>query len=753
MSNDEDKNDDIQIFNIESNNQKEIITDNNKIIDNNTNNTNDNNENNNYNNLNISENNLNLDYLKAENENLFQTSGIDIEQDENNYDNINKEKDEDNTPSMEMKILEEENKKLKAEINNYKSKNVEAKYRELLLEYDTIQLQSNTNILQNEELKKKNEELEKESNNYKNKYNSILKEQKKTKLLLEDLSIKYNMNISFKDELEKQKKLIDKLKSENEEIKEEVEAKEKKLAEEKNELNNKILSLEEELKNKEKEKKEINNNTHNDTIKHKKEIDSLREQLKKEQSENKKLDEKNKEINNKLSSVNKEYSLLKSNFEEMENSLNQIKEENCLFLEKNDKFEKDIKNLEKEKEKNNNIIEENNKKNLEVIAQKEKEMELMKQNYGEEVNKLKKEIEDFNKNINELKLKVEEQNKNNSKLISINKELEEKIKDNKNGEEIIKERDNYKLSYEKLNTKYNQNISKFQSQINNMNELFLNNNNNENYNQIINDLKRQIKNLSEDKNLLLTQIEEILLENQELSIDYQNNLSKLKKHLILNEDQDNDDINGINLEEVLNPNSLSDYLNKCTDELIKINNENYNLKSKLNNIVLKANINNKESNEYKIINEKLKKTIENYSFELDKKKNVLNKMNTEKNQIGLHSKKIENDRQYLMTALFRICKLFPNSNITNLLNDIINNNLSINQREKINKEILKEIKNFENYVKDLKESRMRMNYIKKNNNINNNNIIINNNSNNIDSINSINEVRSALDKFYLNKNF
>ena len=752
MSNNDDKNDDIEIFNIESNNQKEIITENNKIIDNNKNNLNDINENNNYNNLNSSENNLNLDYLKVENENenLFQASGIDIEQDENNYDNIiEKEKDENN----KIKILEEENKKLKSEINNYKSKNVEAKYRELLLEYDTIQLQSNKNILQNEELKKKNEELEKESSNYKNKYNSILKEQKKTKLLLEDLSINYNMNISFKDELEKQKKLVDGLKSENEEIKKEIEIKEKKLVEEKSVLNNKILSLEEELKNKEKENKEINNSTHNDTLKHKKEIDSLKEQLKKEQNEKKELKEKNKEINNKLNSLNKEYSLLKSNFEEMENSLKKIKEENCLFLEKNDKFEKEIKNLEKEKEKNICIIEENNKKNHEIIAQKEKEMELMKQNYDEEVNKLKKEIEDFNKNINELKIKVEKQNKSNAKLESINKELVEKMKDNKNGEEIIKERDNYKLSYEKLNTKYNQNISKFQSQINNMNELFLNNNNNENYNQIINDLKNEIKKLSEEKNLLLSQIEEILLENQELSIDYQNNLSKLKKNLILDDDQDNGDNFGINLEEVLNPNSLSDYINKCTDALIKINNENYNLKNEINNIVLKANINNKESNEYKIINEKLKKTIENYSFELDKKKNVLNKMNTEKNQIGLHSKKIENDRQYLMTILSRICKLFSNSNITNLLNDIINNNLSINQREKINKEILKEIKNFENYVKDLKDSRMRMNYIKKNNNINNNNIIINNNSNNIDSINSINEVRSALDKFYLNKNF
>ena len=739
MSNNEDKNDDIEIFNIESNNQEEIITDNNKIIDNNRNNLKDNNENNNYNNLNSSENNLNFDYLKAvnENENLYQASGIDIDQDENNYDNIIK-KDENN----KMKKLEEENEKLKSEINNFKSKNVEAKYRELLLEYDTIQLQSNTNILQNEELKKKNEELEKESINYKNKYNSILKEQKKTKLLLEDLSIKYNMNISFKDELEKQKKLIDELKTENEEIKKEVETKEKKLVEEKNVLNNKILSLEEELKNKEKENKEINNNTHNDTLKHKKEIESLKDQLKKEQNEKKELNEKNKEINNKLDSLNKEYSLLKSNFEEMENSLKKLKEENCQILEKNEKFEKNLKNLEKD-----------NNKNLEVIAQKEKEMELMKQNYDEEVNKLKKEIEDYNKDINKLKLKVEEQNKDNAKLTSINKELEEKMKNNKNGEEIIKERDNYKLSYEKLNSKYNQNISKFQSQINNMNELFLNNINNENYSLIINDLKNEIKKLSEEKNLLLSQIEEILLENQELSIDYQNNLSKLKKNLILNDVQDNDDINGINLEEVLNPNSLSDYLNKCTDELIKINNENYNLKNELNNIVLKANINNKESNEYKIINEKLKKTIENYSFELDKKKNVLNKMNTEKNQIGLHSKKIENDRQYLMTILSRICKLFSNSNITNLLNDIINNNLSINQREKINKEILKEIKNFENYVKDLKDSRMRMNYIKKNNNINNNNIIINNNSNNIDSINSINEVRSALDKFYLNKNF
>ena len=115
--------------------------------------------------------------------------------------NANKE---NNLKNKLNKLLEEYNQ-IKSELEEYKSKNLECRYRELLIDYQKIETQNNALIEQNELLKNRNEEVSKESCNYKNKYNLILKEQKKTKNLLEDISIKYNSNISFSDKFEKQK--------------------------------------------------------------------------------------------------------------------------------------------------------------------------------------------------------------------------------------------------------------------------------------------------------------------------------------------------------------------------------------------------------------------------------------------------------------------------------------------------------------------------------------------------------------------
>ena len=60
----------------------------------------------------------------------------------------------------------EENRQLKEKIDEFNNKNLEQKYRELLLDYEKIQLQSNENIEHNEKLIKNNEILEKEANNY-----------------------------------------------------------------------------------------------------------------------------------------------------------------------------------------------------------------------------------------------------------------------------------------------------------------------------------------------------------------------------------------------------------------------------------------------------------------------------------------------------------------------------------------------------------------------------------------------------------
>ena len=108
-------------------------------------------------------------------------------------------------------------------------------------------------------------------------------------------------------------------------------------------------------------------------------------------------------------------------------------------------------------------------------------------------------------------------------------------------------------------------------------------------------------------------------------------------------------------------------------------------------------------------------------------------------------KKVDNDRQYMMTVLLRLCKILPNSNISILINEMMNNsNLNINQKERINIQILNEIKNCENYIKELKENEIN-NYNEKNN-------ININNRNKVESNNLINNTGESIDNIYFKKN-
>ena len=194
-----------------------------------------------------------------------------------------------NISNQNIKKLEQENQLLKNKINNFNNnKSLETKYKELLLDYENLQAISNQNIIHNEELIKKNEELKKENSHYKNKYNLILKEQKKTKNLLDEMSGKYSMAISFKNEVEKQKIKVKEIFSENEKLNNKIENEYKNYFEEINELKNKIFKLEGEKSNLE-----------NHISKYQKDEEELKAQIKNFE-----------DLENKYNSVNNTYSLL-----------------------------------------------------------------------------------------------------------------------------------------------------------------------------------------------------------------------------------------------------------------------------------------------------------------------------------------------------------------------------------------------------------------------------------------------------------
>ena len=644
--------------------------------------------------------------------------------------------------SDEINILMEENNKLKSELKEIKNNNLEIKYRELLLDYQKMQTQTNELIEQNELLKNEKEEINKEASNYKNKYNLIMKEQKKTKMLLEDISLKYNTNISFQDELQKQKIKISNLISENEELKNKIEENQTI------KLKENLSLLENNLKQKEKENNELKgllDNKKNDIEKYLKDIKSLKEENLKLNFQISEESEKNKILSNKFESLNNNYNLLKEHNIKIENIEKKIMEENLLNLEK-------IKNLEESNENHireiNNIKtkkEEEKKIYNEQLKNNEKNYEINNKALNEEINKNKKELEILNLEVGNLKIKLEQKNNENNNLISINKEINSKLN------ELEKDKINQKEENEKLQLEKEEITKKLNTEINKINEDYINivekNNNN------IKEFNNKIKDLIKEKNILFTQLQELLMEAESISLDYQKNLNKLKSVKFLNSEIDIQNEKVFSIEGITEPKNIGDFLSKCVEEIINLKNENYVLKNNINDLDLKINLKKEQIIDYQKENYNLKKFLGNYSSEFDHKNKLLYQMQTKNNESENLFKKENNDKKFLLSILLRILKLYPNSKIVNLLNDAFNEDLNIkfiSDKESLYNIILKEIQIFENYIIELKDKKTKFGNVKQKKSINNN-IIINNNTNNIGSINSINNIKNIAEKIYLKK--
>ena len=644
--------------------------------------------------------------------------------------------------SDEINILMEENNKLKSELKEIKNNNLEIKYRELLLDYQKMQTQTNELIEQNELLKNEKEEINKEASNYKNKYNLIMKEQKKTKMLLEDISLKYNTNISFQDELQKQKIKISNLISENEELKNKIEENQTI------KLKENLSLLENNLKQKEKENNELKgllDNKKNDIEKYLKDIKSLKEENLKLNFQISEESEKNKILSNKFESLNNNYNLLKEHNIKIENIEKKIMEENLLHLEK-------IKNLEESNENHIREIndiktkkEEEKKIYNEQLKNNEKNYVINNKALNEEINKNKKELEILNLEVGNLKIKLEQKSNENNNLISINKEINSKLN------ELEKDKINKNEENEKLQLEKEEIAKKLNTEINKINEDYINivekNNNN------IKELNNKIKDLIKEKNILFTQLQELLMEAESISLDYQKNLNKLKSVKFLNSEIDIQNEKVFSIEGITEPKNIGDFLSKCVEEIINLKNENYVLKNNINDLDLKINLKKEQIIDYQKENYNLKKFLGNYSSEFDHKNKLLYQMQTKNNESENLFKKENNDKKFLLSILLRILKLYPNSKIVNLLNDAFNEDLNIkfiSDKESLYNIILKEIQIFENYIIELKDKKTKFGNVKQKKSINNN-IIINNNTNNIGSINSINNIKNIAEKIYLKK--
>ena len=113
----------------------------------------------------------------------------------------------------------------------------------------------------------------------------------------------------------------------------------------------------------------------------------------------------------------------------------------------------------------------------------------------------------------------------------------------------------------------------------------------------------------------------------------------------------------------------------------------------------------KQLNDFRDIINELKKTIENYNNEVKKKNIIINDINNEINIWKEKNLQLNNDNQYLLTVIMRLSKLFPNSNVYTLINQIITCvDIPIEEKDIINDNLLCELQRCENYIKILKDN-------------------------------------------------
>ena len=185
--------------------------------------------------------------------------------------------------------------------------------------------------------------------------------------------------------------------------------------------------------------------------------------------------------------------------------------------------------------------------------------------------------------------------------------------------------------------------------------------------------------------------------------------------------------------------SFDEFLQKISDEIIKLNRQNEKLNGDIKTLNLKCfemakeneniiqenteikNILNKLKNEYdnelkekedlinqidkcKMMNYQLQKTLDDYGTELNNKINDLNNLSYEKAEIENNNIKLNNEKQDLLTLLIRVTKLFSLSNIYELIQNIFNKGNITNNQNDFNEKLVEELQRCQEYVNMLKEN-------------------------------------------------
>ena len=295
--------------------------------------------------------------------------------------------------------------------------------------------------------------------------------------------------------------------------------------------------------------------------------------------------------------------------------------------------------------KEKNDLQEINEKLLNMVTDKELEIEELQENYDNYKNDMKKEIKKYLENIDELEDKIE--------ILEENNQNKEKFDDNL--EDIINEYNKYKVRMEKLLNEHIQKEEELQIEVGNK-ENMLQNIKSEMQNLELENI--QLKNNNEQREKVLDNdlfnLDKALLENEKLKVennmlqDKIKNIEESNKSLINSKDEEiktltedlefnNKNLSKIKEEKTKEITSLKSEINKYNKDinnLIKKNdaliNEDKELKEK--NSILQGKLD-KKIKELQEINESAKKLIENKENKIQEYEEKLDAMYKDKNQL------------------------------------------------------------------------------------------------------------------------
>ena len=452
--------------------------------------------------------------------------------------------------------------------------------------------------------------------------------------------------------------------------------------------------------------------------------------------ENEKLNYEYNKVKNELKSQSNEYVQLENENKELTIKIREISQEHNEVL---------LAHHESEMEVNRNIAEK---------AAIDNERRYWKGKYDEDMFKKEGEIQTLVKQIKELKEKNDKIGFDIGKLQKINKDLSEQYQDKCQNETLlINEREKYKASVMKMNQTIEKSIDEVQSEKSNMQLLM---NRNTELEKKVTELLEQQKIEKETKIKLIEEINNLQNNQKNISsglsssvlgivtrssLNNPNNYSKdfttfINKHSVSLVDKtcpEKDIQEFIHLAS-LEIEKLNEELNKAREEISTIHMKYHDVeKEKQNHKKLKDDISKKyndvsieitrlsqdnndlliEIDNYKSIVSQLKATCDNYSQELNSKNTMLNNVTYELNCLEEKNIKITNDKNYLETILLRVCKMFPNSNLYRKVHDILDSFVSIEEKDKLNQELLVELKRAEDYLRITKENSLEANYLNK----------------------------------------